>query len=1062
MSILALSILAVGGLQEPQPHAGVAFHFPLPPGLTVRESGNGGFHFTELRRADRPDDEQDPSLKFVVVPPQVKAYDAVTLTEALVVDFAGRQAAKGWTREDGGPLARTIAGAAAVGKRVRWRQGDTVQAEFDAYAYASAEGNAVGVVLKCQGEELAAQRAELEAVLDTAVAQAFDLETPMTVSGTGFTMTVPAVSLVQQQSAGQETLHQIRTPEGMLSVYVVVPGLLEDGPGCSERLITHQRSQVEALASQAGATVSGERSWLRPWSDRLLRGRLWRVRAQDGAEYEFRSLHFVASSHVITVTAQLEPARRAEMLARYERTLDAFLPAVAPPQHEVTEHFMPGLRWQAPAEWNVAALASPHGRAWILRNPITEPSGSARALLLLACAPGTAPSAETVEAEWRRDHLGAGSDALAMRSFEAAGRTWFAAAIAPDWLVGADRTLLDHLVAGIATQPAGLVQRADAGVTVAWEAAHWSTDADLDYFGLNWTFQREGLTAKLGPCLGLDVDAGDRELAARARELLDAHRTTVGEENSRHVIHSTRLHGGVPMLMRSAIFADPAGEIVRAFYVFPRLDGHHAVEAHWPLAEDAAARAALAELLDALVIEPGSARAPGEALAAGLRFTIPPGFALDQEHGEGATRLDFKPYGSAGCSLEIELSDPDFPSPVDVAQELPGEVAATRAEYFAGYGEVLEAPADVTVAGSVLPGVRLHGSAGPPDMEKLNVVWSGVIAGRYVSAWLSGLDDALHDAEPALHQILLSLQVAEWTHRSDAQPPPGDHPTLGAVAAREFGPLRFLLPTSGTQREDGIFTLQWTSADGRSWMRARWWDKTEGTLDLHETLRDFRDGVLPSMFRERPTSVWRLLVGHPTEGQSWVSSAGDEDLAYQIYAVRTRTTDVMVDAMYPDEDGGEGAAALELLLGSLRLDGQAEGEGCLVQVGDASLRAPGTPRVNVVGPAGEGLSSSALMRFAPAHELVIWIGPDTDAVRAEILDTWVIGLDDEYDEAPRSERTVGGRTAAALEFPDYGLRLLLLQEAGRRVVMASFWDAEAAEPPTRACEDFVLASLRFE
>ena len=202
MSTLALTILAACALQEPQPHAGVAFHFPLPPGLTVRESGNGGFHFTELRRAGRPGDEQDPSLKFVVVPPEVKAYDAVTLTEALVVDFAGRQAARGWTREDAGPLARTIAGAEAVGKRVRWRQGETVQAEFDAYAYASAEGNAVGVVLKCEGEDLAAQRAELEAVLDAAVAQPFSLETPTTVAGDGFSVGVPAVSLVQQQRAG--------------------------------------------------------------------------------------------------------------------------------------------------------------------------------------------------------------------------------------------------------------------------------------------------------------------------------------------------------------------------------------------------------------------------------------------------------------------------------------------------------------------------------------------------------------------------------------------------------------------------------------------------------------------------------------------------------------------------------------------------------------------------------------------------------------------------------------------------------------------------------------------
>jgi hypothetical protein len=1062
VSILALTILAACGLQEPQPHAGVAFHFPLPPGLTVRESGNGGFHFTELRRAVQPDDEADPSLKLVVVPPQVAAYDAVTLTEALVVDVAGRQAAKGWTREDGGPLARTVAGAAAVGKRVRWRQGETVLAEFDAYAYVSTEGNAVGVVLKCQGGELAAQRAELEAVLDAAVAQPFDLETTMTVSGTGFTMSVPAVSLVQQQSIGQETLHQIRTPEGMLTVYVVVPGLLESGQACSERLIVHQRSQVEALASQAGATVTSELRWLRPWSGKLLQGRTWRVRAQDGAEYEFRSLHFVADSHVITLTVQLEPARRAEMLTRYERTLDAFLPAVAPPPHAATEHFAPGLRWQAPAEWSVATLASPHGRAWILRPPSTEPLGTARVLLLLACAPGVAPSAETVEEEWRRDHLGRGNEGFVMRASEAAGRTWYSAAIAPDWLVGADRALLDHVVAGIAAQPAGPVQRSDAGVTVAWESEHWSADAARDFFGLTWTFQRGGLTVELRPCLGLDVDADDAQLATRARELLDAHRTIAGEENTRHVIHSTRLHGEVPMLMRSAIFAAPAGEIVRACYVFPRLDGHHAVEAHWLLADDTAARAALAELLDALVIEPGPARAPAEALAAGLRFTIPPGFALDQEHGDGATRLDFKPYGSAGCSLEIELTDPDFPMPVDVAQALPSEVAETRADYFAGYGAVSEAPADVTVSGTVLPGVRLHGSAGPPDMEKLNVVWSGVVAGRYVTAWLSGLDDALCDAEPALHRILLSLQVAEWTHRSGAQPPPGDHPVLGAVAAREFGPLRFLLPASGTQREDGIFTLQWTSADGRSWVRARWWDKTEGTLDLHETLRDFRDGVLPSMFRERPASVWRLLAGHPTEGQSWVSSADDEDLVYQIYSVRTRTTDVMVDAMYPEEDGAEGAAALELMLDSLRLDGQAEGEGCLVQVGDASLRAPGAPRVNVVGPAGEGLSSSALLRFAPAHELVIWIGPDTEVVRAEILDTWVVGLGDEFDEAPRSARTAGGRTAEALEIPDYGLRLLLFQEAGRRVVMASFWDPEAPEPEARACEDFVLASLRFD
>ena len=245
-------------------------------------------------------------------------------------------------------------------------------------------------------------------------------------------------------------------------------------------------------------------------------------------------------------------------------------------------------------------------------------------------------------------------------------------------------------------------------------------------------------------------------------------------------------------------------------------------------------------------------------------------------------------------------------------------------------------------------------------------------------------------------------------------------------------------------------------------MRARWWDRKDGTLDLYETLRDFRDGVLPTLSRERPTSIWRLLAGHPTEGQSWVSSAGDEDLAYQIYAVRTRSTDVMVDGMYPDEAGGEGAAALELVLASLRLEGQAEGEGCLVQVGDASFRAPGAPRVNAVGPAGEGLSSSALLRFETGHELVIWIGPDTDAVRAEILDSWVEGLGGGFEAAPRSERTAGGRTAEALEFPEYGFRLLLLQEAGRRLVMVSSWDPEAAEPPTRGAEDLVLASLRFD
>lgn len=1048
-------------LQEPLVHDGVAFQFQHPSFLVVRESGNGGFHFTELRRPERAGDADDPSLKFVVVPPQVQAYDPATLVEALVVDHAQRQAAKGWTREDGGAITRNLAGAPAGGKRVRWRQGETIQAEFDVYAFLSAEGNAIGVVLKVDGADQEAQRAELEPVLDGLAVRPFTLETTILLDGARFDAQIPAVSQIQSQSAGEESIHQIRTAEGFLTILTVPPNWSESTFACSERLLQHQRSQVETLAGQSGAVIDGERFWLRPWQTSFLRGKTWRVRTQDGSHHEFRTVHFVSASHVIAVTAQLDPARREAMLTRYGLVLDSFTPEAAPLAGSKAEHFLPGATWWRPGELDLNTRAVDGGREWQLHFRLLEPLGSARTWLLRACTPDADPGEEAVAAEWRAAHAASGAATLQVRRTEMAGLVWYGAASAPEWLLAADLGLLDALLAQIAPLEAGRAQRTANDLGVAWDAAAWTVDQAMDSGSCTWRLERGGLRVTLAPSTGLAAGAGDDALAARARTLLNVHRTAAGDGNSRHVIHSTRLVGDTPMIMRSAIFAGPSGEQVRACYVFPRLDGYHELEAQWPLAEDAAARAALAELLDGLDCSASTTRAPELVLAAGVRFLLPPGFTVDQEHRNDATHLEFEPVSSSGCSLVVKISDAAVPEPADPAAALASGLDYARRDYFAGYGEVSETDAGARIGGVDFAGVRLHGRAGPSNMEKVEALWTGVLDGRFVTADLTGLDDALFDAEPALLQILHSVQVERWVHHSGAAAAPGDHPLLGPVVEREIGPARFLTPASGRITESGISSLSWTADDDMTWVRVRWWDAKEGDIDLHETLRDFREKVLPTDGRSEPTSVWRTLAGRATEGQAWTSENGDADLEFHLYAVRLRGTDLVVDAMLPVAGGEEIRAALRLVLDSLRLDGQAEGEGCLVQIGDVSLRARGAPRIHPLDPVAEGLSASAQLAYDSQYDLMIWIGPDTDAVRAEVVTPWTESLGQLYVSAPRSQRKAGERVAEEIVIADYGIRLLQLQEAGRLVLIASVWRGK--EPPeARAREDRVLASLRFD
>ncbi|MDF1800149.1 MAG: hypothetical protein P1V81_13300 [Planctomycetota bacterium] len=289
-------------------YVGAAFSLTAGEDLEVSETGNGNVHFLEVRRAGRPEDELEPLVKLLIVPDAAREVDTQGFLELLGAELIQRRGEAGLTLTTTEDVTRLIGQVNRLGKRVIFQ--DTAPVEsFDLFTFAS-ETHLVGMLIKVPGAATTRVEALLAELLPTVAVRPIEPTTTRVESIGAFRVDVPLLAQEARPPSELISVLQIGLPGGM--VELVHQEL--SAPWEASLAVASYRDQRREIVREvaAGRGVEATRpTWTGVWvGDGLLTGERMDLPLEEGGVREVLSFTTAAEQHLFGASYETMPEGR--------------------------------------------------------------------------------------------------------------------------------------------------------------------------------------------------------------------------------------------------------------------------------------------------------------------------------------------------------------------------------------------------------------------------------------------------------------------------------------------------------------------------------------------------------------------------------------------------------------------------------------------------------------------------------------------------------------------------------------------------------------------------------